>query len=217
MTKSDETLLQNVIDELAFDPAIESKQIGVTVDGGVVTLRGTVGSYAEVLTAEEAAKRVSGVRAFTDELVVDMPSLHHRDDRDIAKAVADSLGWDITVPDESIQVKVDKGWVTLEGAADWQFEIDNAERAIQYLTGVRGVTNLIALRLRVAAGDVKAKLVQTFERSAEIDAGRIIVEVEEGSVTLRGTVHSWNEHDDATRAAFSLPGVRHVRNLTHVG
>jgi len=215
-SKTNETLQQNVLDELSFDPAITPGDIGVTVEKGVVTLRGTVGSYAEKLSAEQAAKRVAGVHAFTDELTVDMPAFHRRDDRDVAKVVIDSLRWDVTVPDQLIKAKVADGWVTLEGELDWQFQIDNAKRAVQYIMGVRGVTNLIALKPRIAAHDVREKLTQTFKRSAEIDADRVQIEIKDGNITLRGAVRSWNEHDDATRAAFSLAGVRRVENLTAV-
>ena len=216
MMKTDETLQKNVVDELAFDPAVKASDIGVTVHSGVVTLRGTVTSFAEKFSAEHAAKRVSGVRTYTDELTVEVPLLHRRDDRDIAKAVLDVLTWDVTVPGDTVKAKIDNGFVLLEGEVDWQFEIDNAKRAVQYLTGVRGITNRMTLKPRTTARDIIAKLEQTFKRSAEIDADKIQIEIHDGSVTLRGSVHSWYEFDDATRAAFSLPGVKHVENLTHV-
>jgi osmotically-inducible protein OsmY len=215
--KSDETLQRDILEELAFDPEVTPSHIGVTVENGVVTLRGPVSNYAEKLAAEKAAKRVSGVHAFTDELQVEIPSLHHRDDRDIAKSVLDALYWDVTVPEELIQAKVDNAWVTLEGEVDWQYQVDNAKRAVQFLTGVRGVTSLVTLKHRIAAQDIKAKLAETFKRSAEIDANQIQIEIDDDQVTLRGTVHSWIEHDDAARAAYSLPGVKRVENLTHVG
>ena len=114
-------------------------------------------------------------------------------------------------------VKVEKGFVTLEGEAEWQYQINSATRAVQHLTGVFGVSNLMKLKARAVTGtDIMAQLERTFSRSAEIDAERIKIEVKDSSVTLRGTVHSWNEHDDATRAAYSLPGVRGVLNLTEV-
>jgi len=216
MVKSDRTLQNNVQDELAFDPSIKANAIGVTVEHRVVTLRGVVESYAEKLACERAVKRVSGVHAFTDELEVDVPTLHRRDDRDIAAALVEALRWDVTVRAESIKAKVDEGFVILEGEADWQFEIDNVKRAVQHLTGVRGVISHIVLKPRVAAHDVTMKLEQTFRRSAKIDADRIQVEIVDGNVTLRGNVQSWSEYDDATRAAFSLPGVNRVDNLTNV-
>jgi osmotically-inducible protein OsmY len=216
-TISDTTLQENVLAEISFDPTINPSNVGITVARGVVTLRGTVASYSEKVLVEQAAKRVSGVHAFTDELAVEIPSMHRRDDRDIAAAVLHALKWDVTVIEESIMVKVEKGFVTLEGEAEWQYQINSATRAVQHLTGVFGVSNLMKLKARAVTGtDIMAQLERTFSRSAEIDAERIKIEVKDSSVTLRGTVHSWNEHDDATRAAYSLPGVRGVLNLTEV-
>jgi osmotically-inducible protein OsmY len=216
-TISDSTLQENVLAEVSFDPAINPSNIGITVTRGVVTLRGTVASYSEKVLVEQAAKRVSGVHAFTDELTVDIPSMHRRDDRDIAAAVLHALKWDVTVIENSIMVKVEKGFVTLEGEAEWQYQINSATRAVQHLTGVFGVSNFMTLKARAVTGmDIMAELERTFSRSAEIDAQRIKIEVKDSNVTLRGTVHSWNEHDDATRAAYSLPGVRGVVNLTEV-
>jgi VCBS repeat-containing protein len=216
-TRSDPMLQQDVLDEIAFDPAITATDIGITVAKGVVTLRGTVSSYSAKVLVEQAAKRVAGVHAFTDELTVDIPDLHLRDDKDIAAAVLHSLKWDVTVVDKAIMVKVQNGYVTLEGEAEWQYQINSATRAIQHLTGVTGVSNLMTLKKRaVTRTDVLAQLERTFARSAAIDAEHIKIEVKDSSVTLRGTVHSWNEYDDATRAAFSLPGVMGVLNLTEV-
>jgi osmotically-inducible protein OsmY len=210
-------LQQYVLDELASDPAITPSHIGVTVENGVVTLRGTVRAYAEKVLAERAAKRVSGVRALTDELRVEIHALHQRDDRDIAKAVTDALYWDVTVPEQRIKAQVDDGWVTLEGEVDWDYQIVNAKRAVQFLTGVRGITSRIALKHSGAAADIKTRLVKTFKRSAEIDADQIEIEVAGDRVILRGKVRSWNEHEDAGRAARSIPGVKDVENMTYVG
>jgi len=214
---SDPMLQENVMAEIAFDPAITTTDIGITVTKGVVTLRGTVASYSDKVLVEQAAKRVAGVHAFTDELTVDIPRNHRRDDRDIAAAVLSTLKWDVTVIDQAIIVKVQDGYVTLDGEADWQYQISAATRAVQHLTGVFGVNNLMTLKeRRVPEMDILSQLEQTFKRSAQIDAERIKIEVRDSNVTLRGSVHSWNEHDDATRAAFSLPGVKRVINLTEV-
>jgi len=214
---SDTTLQDNVLAEISFDPAINPSDVGITVSKGVVTLRGTVASYSEKVLVEMAAKRVSGVHAFTDELTVEIPAFHRRDDRDIAVAVLNALKWDVTVNEKSVMVQVDGGYITLEGEAEWQYQINSATRSIQHLTGVFGVNNVMTLKARAVTGmDILTQLEKTFRRSAEIDAERIEIEVRDSSVTLRGKVHSWTEHDDATRAAYSLPGVRGVTNLTTV-
>jgi VCBS repeat-containing protein len=217
-TPTDSLLQENVLAEVSFDPSINANDIGITVAKGIVTLRGTVKSYAEKVLVEQAAKRVSGVHAFTEELKVDIPQFHRRDDRDIAEAVLYTLKWDVTVVHDSLVVKVENGIVTLEGQAEWQYQINSATRAVQNLTGVLGVDNLMTLHARpgVTNNDILSQLERTFKRSAEIDADRIKIEVRDSNVTLRGTVHSWTEHDDATRAAYSLPGVTAVTNLTEV-
>jgi VCBS repeat-containing protein len=216
-TPTDSLLQENVLAEISFDPSINASDIGITVTKGVVTLRGSVASYAPKVLVEQAAKRVSGVHAFTEELTVDIPELHRRDDRDIAAAVLFALKWDVTVDQESVMVKVENGVVTLEGQAEWQYQINSATSAVQYLTGVLAVVNRMTIRARgVTTSDILAQLELTFKRSAEIDADRIKIEVKDSNVTLRGTVHSWTEHDDATRAAYSLPGVLGVTNLTEV-
>jgi osmotically-inducible protein OsmY len=217
-TKRTDTDLQNdVVAEISFDPAITASEIGVTCQNGVVTLSGSVPTYAERTFAEEATKRISGVHAFTDEITVNLPGMHIRNDRDIAGAVLDALKWDVTVDDASIKTKVDNGWVTIEGQAEWQYQINGVTRAIQFITGVRGVTNNLTIKPQIVAGDILSELERTFKRSAEIDADRIKIEVYDSNVTLRGTVSSWGEYDDATDAAYSLAGVTGVHNLITVG
>lgn len=216
MTKTDTNIQHDVIDELEFEPSIDATSIGVAASDGVVTLTGTVGSYAEKVAAEEAALRISGVHAVANELQIDLPQTHVRTDTDIAKAIVNVLDWDSSVPQNQVTVKVTNGFVALEGEVDWQFQRERARDIAHNIAGVRGVTSAITLRSRVSAGDVKSKIRQAFERSAEVDAEHIEIEARDGKIVLRGPVHSRFEHDDATRAAYSVPGVRTVENLTFV-
>ncbi|HXF24347.1 MAG TPA: BON domain-containing protein [Gemmatimonadaceae bacterium] len=214
---SDTALQKNVIDELAWDPALTASEIGVAAKGGVVTLSGKVRNYSQKYAAEKAARRVSGVKALADELEVHLLPENKRYDTDIAHAVLNGFIWNVAVPEDRIQVDVENGWVTLRGKVEWDFQRRAAEASVRSLTGVRGVSNLIAVTPSVSVSDVKGKIESALKRYAEIDAKHVQVSASDGTVTLRGTVRSWTERNDAERAAWAAPGVRQVDDLLTVG
>jgi len=201
--KSDVELRRDVLDELEWEPSIDAAQIGVTTREGVVTLAGTAKSYSEKLKAERVTKRVLGVKAIANDIEVRLPGTHERTDSDIARVAVDALKWRASVPEGRIKVAVGKGWVTLEGEVDWQYQKDVALEAVHHLVGVKGVTNLITVKPRVSATEVKSRIEAAFRRSAELDAQKIRVETKDGKVTLHG---SCNPGRSATR-----PSERHGR------
>jgi osmotically-inducible protein OsmY len=212
--KSDSELRRDVERELEWEPGVDERRIGVSVIDGVVTLTGQVSSYAERWKAERTVERVTGVRGIADELEV-IPAGEHSD-TDIARAAVDALKWDITVPSDRIKVKVDRGWVTLTGEANWDFQRRAAERAVRNLNGVTGLTNLITVKPGVKPQNVKQMIEKTFKREAVLDANSIQVEVNGSEITLRGTVRSWIERHEAEKAAWAAPGVTAVHNYITV-
>ena len=216
MIESDTDLHKDIIEELAFDPSIDERDIAVAVSDGVVTLTGLAKTYAQKLAAERAVKRVRGVHGLAEELTIDLPALHRRSDLDIVKSALEALRWNTNVPTDSVIVKVENGLATLSGTVEWQFQREAARLAVGSLGGVRGVLNDVTIRERVIANDIKTKIHDSFQRNADIDANHIKIETSGGTVTLRGSVHSFTQRDEAANAAYSISGVLDVKNLTTV-
>lgn len=210
--KTDAQLKDDVSTELDWDPSIHASQVGVAVKNGVVTLSGHLDTYQEKYAIEKAVGRIEGVKAIAVELDVKLDSGHKRSDTEIATAAEAALKWHSQIPEEKIQVRVEKGWITLKGEVDWDYQRKNAEKAVRPLVGVVGVTNGITLKEAVAPADVAGSIRNAFVRHAEREAKKVEVSVRGATVTLRGTVDSLAERAAAVGAAWAAPGISNVVN-----
>jgi len=208
----DKSVREDVIRELDWEPVVRSAEIGVGVKDGIVTLSGVVDSHAAKRAVERAAGRVRGVRAVSGQLEVKPTGPAERTDADIAWAAANALAWNALVPQEHVSVSVSRGWIVLEGAVERRFQKMAAEDAVADLAGVVGVTNLIAVRPAVPPRELKEEIETALQRCADLDASRIVVEVEGDCVRLWGCVGSVAQREAAERAAWSAPGLRELSN-----
>ncbi len=208
----DSQLQQSVLAAFNWEPSVPAGHIGVTANAGVVTLSGHVDSYAAKHAAETAARRVKGVRAVAEAIEVRLPIDTQRSDGDIAAAAIERLAWNVTVPKDSVQVKVETGWVTLTGQVDWWYQKEAAEHDIRPLHGVVGVSNQVAIRPRVDTAGLGDAIVHALHRSSFFDSDTVKVAAHGGKVVLTGTVHSFHERQIAAETAWSAPGATSVEN-----
>ena len=212
MVRTDAEIQKDIADALKWEPSLRDDDIAIAVRDGVVTLAGYVDSYFDKWRAERAIENVAGVKAIANDLNVVLPVSSERPDPDIARAAVDVLKWNVSIPDDRVRVKVENGWVTLEGEVDWGYQREAAMRAIRSLTGVKGVSNRIAVRAQPSPSNVKQRIMDALKRGAEFDASRISVEIQGHKAILEGTVRSYAEKKDAERAALNAPGITEIEN-----
>jgi len=210
--KNDTQVQKDVMAQLNWEPILNAAQIGVSVKNGVVTLTGIVDSYTKKITAERAAKKVSGVKAVAEEIQVGPSLISNKTDAEIAEAILVALKWHSAVMEDRIKIRVEKGVVTLDGQVEWEYQRSAAKSAIENLTGVKTIYNLISVKPRLVAEDLKSKIKAALQRSALADANDIKVEIDGNDVILSGMVHSIQEKEDAESAAWMAPGVSSVEN-----
>lgn len=213
-----DTELRSTVERaLDYEPSVDAANIGIAVENGVVTLTGHVANYAQKFVAERVVQGVSGVRGIAQEIEVRDGYGKNLADDEIAERALNSIAWDVTVPNDKIKVRVQKGWVTLSGKVDWFFQRAAAEHAVRKLSGVLGVINQIVIQPAITAGDIKRRIEEALKRSAEIEASGVTVSVSDNKVTLEGRAHSWSERRAIERAAWAAPGVANVDDRLVLG
>jgi len=210
--KTDFQLQQDVLDELLWDPSLDSAEIGVSVNDGVVTLSGVVNSYTKKLAAEKAAKRIKDVKAVAMEIDVHFFNGEGKSDIDIAHAGLNALSWSTVVPKDSVTIKVEDSWLTLDGEVEWQYQKQAAENLVKDLQGVKGVTNLIRLKPTPTQSIVKDAIRKALERSADVEAAAINIITEGNHIIIKGKVRSWGERNEVEKAVWATPGVVDVKD-----
>jgi osmotically-inducible protein OsmY len=212
----DTELRQDIIDALEFEPSLDAANIGVAVDSGIVTLTGHVQTYSEKLTAEEIVHAIRGVKGIAQEIEVRPAGAYSTADDEIARRILEALRWNTGIPSEAVKVKVQKGWVTLTGSVEWNYQREAASRAIKSMRGVTGVSNSITIAPQASPADLRGRIERALKRQAELDMGNIRIAVQDGTVTLEGKVHSLAERRAVEQAVWASPGVRSVKDSLSV-
>jgi len=210
--KTDAQIQRDVMEELKWDPTLNASEIGVAVKDGVVTLSGYVENYSEKRAAENAALRISGVKAVAEDITVKVVARDKKNDTDIALAIINSLKWNSAIQEDKIKITVEDGWVVMDGEVEWNYQKDIIRNTIENIYGVKGITNLVTISPKINAKDVKKKIKEAFQRSAMVNSENITVETIGNKVILKGTVRSYAEKVDAEKAAWSIPGITIVEN-----
>lgn len=214
--KNNADLQRDVQNAILWEPLLNEAEIGVTVNDGIVTLSGTVDSYSKKLEAEHATKNVAGVKAIVEKIEIKFANSWSKSDNEIAMEVLNALKWNWQVPHEKVRIKVENGWITLEGELTWNYQSEAAKKAVHHLMGVTGVTNNITIRSEINDTIERHDVEAALGRNGSIDASEINVKVSGTKVTLTGSVNSWYDKEEAARIAWNTPGIWKVDNELEV-
>jgi osmotically-inducible protein OsmY len=210
--KTDELLQKEVQDAIKWEPLLKAAEIGVSAIGGIITLTGNVDSYAKKMEAENAAKSVSGVKAVVENIEIKFDATWKITDQEIAAEILNAYKWDWQIPGDSLNIKVENGWITLEGALQWNFQKKAAEKSVIGLVGVKGLTNKITIKSETRDEIEKKDIQQALSRNWSLDKLKLEVQVEGNRVMLKGKVHSLYQKEEAERIAWNTPGVWTIDN-----
>lgn len=210
--KSNEILQKDVQDAIKWDPLLMGTQIGVVTNNGIVTLTGTIDSYARKAVAEDVVKAVTGVKAIIEKMDVDLSSMGRNLDKNIAEGILDALDADWKIPNSIVKVKVEDGWVTLDGELHWNYQKEAAMKVVKNIAGIKGITNNISIKSTIKEVVEKQQIADAFRRNSSINDDDITIEVQGIKVVLNGTVKSWYQRDKAEQLAWNAPGILSVDN-----
>ncbi|WP_288444808.1 BON domain-containing protein [uncultured Chryseobacterium sp.] len=213
--KTNEQLQQDVQEAIKWEPMLHPAEIGVTASDGVVSLTGTVDSIVKKKQAENAARNVSGVKVLVENIQVKLPDSKVKTDIEIGAEIISAFTSNVIIPQDKIKVKVENGWVDLDGELPWDYQREITENAIQFLPGIKGIFNNITINPDTKDVVSKKKVEEALKRSA-VDEREIAVSVSGTTVTLTGTVHSWQQKEEAGRIAWKTPGIKHLKNKLEV-
>ena len=210
--KSNEVLQRDVQDAIKWEPLLNAAKIGVTAKDGIVTLTGIVDSFAKKTEAEDAAKKVAGVKVVVEKIEIKFGNWGKTSDTEIATEVINAFKWNWQIPSEKVEAKVENGWVTLDGVFQWNYQRDAAKNAVKDLLGVKGVSNNITIKSENHDDIEKKSIELALERNWATNGLKIMVKATGHNVTLSGTVDSWYQKEEAGRNVFNAPGVWKIEN-----